>query len=111
MMDFINGVSASDVLKDLNAERLTRLIREDINDSDIEIIYRQLTNFQLQLFKLDFDWIGSLPSPRAKAQSLIPTRPLTFKAYSILQNGGVNTFDMACYFPLPFFLNLIEYVN
>ncbi|KAG4422128.1 hypothetical protein IFR04_004755 [Cadophora malorum] len=41
MMDFINGVSASDVLKDPNAERPTRLIREDISDSDIEVIYRQ----------------------------------------------------------------------
>jgi hypothetical protein len=101
IMDFINGVSASDVLKDPNAERPTRLIREDISDSDIEIIYRQLANFQLQLFKLDFDRIGSLPSPRAEAQSPTPTRPLTFKAHSILQNGGVDTFGMACCFPFP----------
>jgi hypothetical protein len=40
MMDFINGMSASDVLKDPNAKRPTRLIREDISDSDIEIIYK-----------------------------------------------------------------------
>jgi hypothetical protein len=40
IIDFINGVSASDVLKDPNAERPTRLIREDISDNDIEIIYR-----------------------------------------------------------------------
>ncbi|PGG96623.1 hypothetical protein AJ80_09802 [Polytolypa hystricis UAMH7299] len=38
-----------------------------------------LANFLLQLFKLE-------------AQSPTPTRPLTFKAHSILQNGGVNTF-------------------
>ncbi|KAK0115668.1 hypothetical protein ONS95_000064 [Cadophora gregata] len=92
MMDFINGVSASDVLKDPNAEHPTRLLREDISDSDIEAIYRQLANFQLQLFALDFDRIGSLPSPTAEGQSLTPTRPLTFKAHSILQNGGVDTF-------------------
>ena len=40
IIDFINGVSTSDVLKDLNAEYPTRLIREDINDSDIKVIYR-----------------------------------------------------------------------
>jgi hypothetical protein len=45
IIDFINSVSASDVLKDLNAKRLIKLIREDISNSDIEIIYKQLANF------------------------------------------------------------------
>lgn len=102
MMDFVNGVSLSDLLEDPNAERPTRLMREDISDSDIVVIYRQLANFLLQLFKLNFDRIGSLPSPRAEAQSPTPTRPLTFKAHSILQNGGVDTFGTACCFPFPF---------
>ncbi|EEP75923.1 predicted protein [Uncinocarpus reesii 1704] len=90
-MDFVNGVNLSDLLKDPNAERPTRLMREDISDSDIEIIYRQLANYLLQLFKLDFDRIGSLPWPGVEPQ-ITPARPLTFKAHSILQNGGVNTF-------------------
>ena len=59
-MDFINGVSFSDLFKDSNAKRLIRLIREDINNNDIKVIYKQLANFLLQLFKLDFDRIGSL---------------------------------------------------
>jgi aminoglycoside phosphotransferase (APT) family kinase protein len=101
IMDFINGVSLSDLFKDLNTERPTRLIREDINDSDIEFVYRQMANFLLQLFRLDFDQIGSLPSPRAEAQSPTPIRPLTFKAHSILQNRGVDTFGTACYFSFP----------
>ena len=102
MMDFINDISVSDLLKDPNAERLTRLVREDIGDSDIEVIYRQLANFLLQLFELDFDQIGSLPSLKAKAQSYTLTRPLTFKAHSILQNGGVDTFGTAYCFPFSF---------
>ncbi|KAH9224842.1 phosphotransferase enzyme family protein [Leptodontidium sp. 2 PMI_412] len=92
MMDFIDGVSLRDLLKDPNAERPTRLMREDISDGDIEVLYKQLANYLLQLFELDFDRIGSLPSPKAKAQNPTPARPLTFKAHSILQNGGVNTF-------------------
>jgi aminoglycoside phosphotransferase (APT) family kinase protein len=63
MMDFIDGVSASDVLRDPKADNPTRLMKEDISDSDIEVIYRQMANFLLQLFKLDFDRIGSLPPP------------------------------------------------
>jgi aminoglycoside phosphotransferase (APT) family kinase protein len=112
MMDFIDGVSLSDLLQDPNAERPTRLMREDISDSDIEVIYRQLANFLLQLFKLDFDRIGSLPSLKAGDQSPTPLRPLTFKAHSILQNGGVDTFGMACSFDFLLFPDsLIECVD
>ncbi|CAG8920394.1 unnamed protein product [Penicillium salamii] len=89
MMDFINGVSLSSLLQDPNAERPNRVIREDISDSDIEVIYRQLANFLLQLFKLDFDQIGSLPSPQTENPSPTPPRPLTFKAQTILQDGGL----------------------
>ena len=39
-MDFINGVSLSDLLEDPNAKRPIRLIKEDISDSDIKVIYR-----------------------------------------------------------------------
>lgn len=92
MMDFVDGVSLSELLQDPNAERPTRLMREDISDRDVELIYRQLATFLLQLFKLDFDQIGCLPSPEDGAASPTPRRPLTFKAHSILQNGGVDTF-------------------
>ncbi|RAK71660.1 phosphotransferase enzyme family protein [Aspergillus fijiensis CBS 313.89] len=81
IMDFIHGVSLSHLLQAPNALCPTR------------IIYRQLANSMLQLFELDFfDQIGSLPSPQADTQSHTLLRPLTFKAHSILQNGGVNTF-------------------
>ncbi|RAH64070.1 phosphotransferase family protein [Aspergillus aculeatinus CBS 121060] len=93
IMDFIHGVSLSHLLQAPNALCPTRVMREDISDRDLEIIYRQLANFMLQLFELDFcDQIGSLPSPQADNQSPTLLRPLTFKAHSILQNGGVNTF-------------------
>ncbi|KAH8730969.1 hypothetical protein GQ44DRAFT_746813 [Phaeosphaeriaceae sp. PMI808] len=65
MMDFIDGINVSDLFKDLNAERPTRLRREDISDM-----------------------ILNLPTLKAEAQSHTPTRPLTFRAHSILQNGG-----------------------
>jgi hypothetical protein len=81
-------------------------MRGDISDSDMELIYRQLANFLLQLFQLGFDRIGSLPSPEAEAQSPTSIRPLTFKAHAILQNGGVDTFGTGCcfYFPSPLML-------
>lgn len=103
MMDFINGVSLSDLLKDSSAERPSRVMREDISDNDIEVIYRQIANFLLQLFKLDFDRVGSLPWPQSDTQSPTPPRPLTFKAHSILQNGGIDTFGTFYCLPFPVF--------
>ncbi|KGQ02145.1 hypothetical protein PAAG_11098 [Paracoccidioides lutzii Pb01] len=71
--DFISGVSLSDLQKDPNAECPTRLMREDISDSEVEIAYRQLVNYLLQLFKFDFDCIGSLPWPGCEAYTASPT--------------------------------------
>lgn len=109
MMDFVDGVSLSDVLQDPNAECPSRVTRADISNSDVDVIYRQMAGFLLQLFQLDFDHIGSLPSPQAEAQAT-PPRPLTFKAHIILQDGGVNTFGAAHFllFSLPMLNSLID---
>ncbi|KAK0709057.1 hypothetical protein B0T26DRAFT_742651 [Lasiosphaeria miniovina] len=81
-------VSLNDLLK--NPTEGTRLLTENISDAEIEIIYRQMASFQLQLFKLDFNSIGKLDSPTPG--TCFPTRPLTWKAHDILQTGGVDTF-------------------
>jgi len=94
MMDFIEGVNLSDILRDPVDERTgiggTRIMKEDVDEKDIECVYRQVANFLLQLFKLDFDRIGSLPTPKTKFP--VPIRPLTMKAHNIIQTGGINTF-------------------
>ncbi|KAL5121973.1 hypothetical protein ACEQ8H_000189 [Pleosporales sp. CAS-2024a] len=89
IMEFIGGgISLDDLFKDVHGG--TRLVRDDLTDTEIATIYRQFTNFLLQLFKLDFDHIGSLDSPRPELH--FPVRPLTWKVHDILQSGGVNTF-------------------
>ncbi|KAJ5496260.1 hypothetical protein N7463_008247 [Penicillium fimorum] len=91
IMDFVDGVSLEEILRDPNAECPTRVMREDISDDDIEVIYRQMANFLLQLFKLDFDYIGNLPNPEDHGPT--PARPLTFKAHCITTTKwGVDTF-------------------
>ena len=92
IMEFIqDGVSLNDLFKDLNGG--TRLLREDLSDDEMGIIYKQFANFLPQLFKLDFDHIGSLDCPTSDLR--FPIRPLTWKAYNILQTGGVDTFGMS----------------
>ncbi len=117
IMDFIDGVNLGDLLEDPNAKNAKRPMREDISDGDIEAIYRQFANFMLQLFKLDFDRIGSLPSPSTGTESLIPVpiRPLTFKVHTILQDGGIDTFGkgFAVFLLCPSFVlgSLIECIS
>lgn len=57
-------------------------MKEDISIGEIEVIYKQMANFQLQLFMLDFDRIGSLSSPRAEAQDSTPQRFNSIQFYS-----------------------------
>ncbi|OGM47183.1 hypothetical protein ABOM_003940 [Aspergillus bombycis] len=50
-----------------------------------------MANFMLQLYKIDFDRFGRLPT--VKTRSPAPSRPLTWKAHEILRIEGANTFD------------------
>lgn len=95
MMKFIQGISVNNLLRNHDAKRNTRLIKEDINEGDLEFLYRQFANFLIQLFKLDFYRIGSLPTPETGFQ--VPIRPLTWKVHDIIQTGGVDTFGKACF--------------
>ncbi|KAF9884365.1 hypothetical protein FE257_001821 [Aspergillus nanangensis] len=87
LMSFINGVCLNDVLGGDDS----RLLREEIPDADVEYVYRQMAHIMLQLFKIDFEQIGSLPA--LKTTFPAPSRPLTWKIHEILRVGGVNTFD------------------
>lgn len=42
----------------------SRLLREDIPERDVELVYSQMANIILQLFGIDFDRIGNLPTPK-----------------------------------------------
>lgn len=86
LMEFIDGVC----LNDLFTGGGSRLLKKEISDSDLGIVYRQIANFMLQIFEINFQRIGSLPTTRTGYST--PARPLTWKVQEILQTGGVNTF-------------------
>ncbi|PCG88147.1 hypothetical protein PENOC_112270 [Penicillium occitanis (nom. inval.)] len=65
-------------------------MRDDIDDRDVEFIFKQFARILLQLFQFNFHHIGSLPTPVTGYQ--VPIRPLSWKAHDILQMGGVDTF-------------------
>ncbi len=85
--DFLEGESLSDHFRIAKDQRL---LRKDVDNSKLEPVYRQLARFSVQLFQLDFDSIGSVPTTVTKFTPW--PRPLTFKVHDILQTGGVDTF-------------------
>lgn len=87
LMSCIDGVCLRDVI---GGDDGSRLLKESVPDSDVEYIYRQMADLMLQLFKIDFDQIGNLPTPKTRFNA--PSRPLTWKVHEILRLGGVDTF-------------------
>lgn len=51
IMEFIQGTRLSSIL----TKPGSRVLKEDISDGDIEFLYRQMANFMLQIFDIDFN--------------------------------------------------------
>ncbi|KAI7970978.1 hypothetical protein EIK77_005246 [Talaromyces pinophilus] len=87
ILDFIAGVSLESVLKERPDKRL---MRDDIDDRDVEFIFKQFARILLQLFQFNFHHIGSLPTPVTGYQ--VPIRPLSDRT-----QGFVSTTDFFGY--------------
>ncbi|CAL3972025.1 unnamed protein product [Diplocarpon coronariae] len=96
IMGFIDSVGAIDVFEDQTAKVPTMFARDGISKSGIIFIFGELASFRLQVFTLDSDQKGSLPSPTADAQSCTLIRLLNLKAHGILRDGVVEIFIVAC---------------
>ncbi|KPM36214.1 hypothetical protein AK830_g10355 [Neonectria ditissima] len=90
MMDFVEGVGVDHILQRPDA----RIMRQDVSQTALEAIFRQMINFSLQLRNLDFPHIGSLNSSSTPAggsfAGIIRSRPMTKKAQDFLLEGGVD---------------------
>lgn len=89
MEEFIQGVSLKNVLKE-DADESAPL-RNDLDDKELEIIYRQLAQFTLQLFDFNFSQISRLPF-----ESTYARRPLTMTVYEIIRFGGLTFSVLLC---------------
>ena len=79
--EFVEGES----LKKCLCKPGSGLLSDGIEDERVEVIYRQLARFMLQLFKLNFSQIGPLPT---ESESTSRPQPLTIKAHEIYRLGG-----------------------
>lgn len=82
-MEHIPGISLDKIF----LKGTSRIVSNEIDESDLKSIYRQMAGFMLELWNLNFDQLGSLPCNKtAFPASKIP---LTWKVNEIAQRGGV----------------------
>ncbi|OBT85240.1 hypothetical protein VE02_05213 [Pseudogymnoascus sp. 03VT05] len=92
IMEFIEGESLGKILEECPEPEHGAILRSDIDDNDLETIYRQVANILLQLSEHDFSQIGSL-SRIDNTHSCAASRPLTLKLNEIESHGGVFVGD------------------
>lgn len=87
---FVEGTPLGEMLKaDYPDEQGDKILRSDIPDSTLEVVYRQIADVILQLSEHDFDQIGSLSLDSNGAWS-ISSGPLTLNINELARCGDVH---------------------
>ncbi|KAG5290763.1 phosphotransferase enzyme family protein [Histoplasma capsulatum G186AR] len=95
-MEQIEGIHLSDILKKPTANREEKEIpNPDVHDTTLNIVYRQIADFTLQLYNLDFTHIGAISEVVEGANTWAVTgRPLTHNMNELATSTGypINRF-------------------
>ncbi|KFY70604.1 hypothetical protein V498_10302, partial [Pseudogymnoascus sp. VKM F-4517 (FW-2822)] len=87
---FINGTLLGEMLKaDSVDEQGDKVLRSDMPDSTLEVVYRQIADIILELAEHDFDQIGSLSVHDDDTWS-IGSAPLTLNSNELARCGNVH---------------------
>lgn len=90
IMDYVEGVHLSDVLKKPTRHKQEKeILNPDINDTTLDIVYRQIANFMLQLYGHDFSRIGAISEdPNGTKSWSVTGRPLTYNMNELVTSTG-----------------------
>lgn len=94
IMEFIEGEPLDTILRQYSPPGETSVLRADIGDTELRVLYRQIANILLDLARHDFPQIGSLSNP-SDTSDHITSPPLTLKMNEIESHGGVDTSGMS----------------
>ncbi|PWY87109.1 hypothetical protein BO94DRAFT_566000 [Aspergillus sclerotioniger CBS 115572] len=87
LTSFADGIPLSEVWGEEGYNN-PKILKDNIPDAQLEYMQRQMARVMLQLYAIDFERIGSLPTSITKFPSL--NRPLTRKANFVLLAGDVD---------------------
>lgn len=96
IMEFIEGQSLGELWEMNPPPESGQILKADISDRDLDIIYRQMVNIMLELSEHEFSHIGAL-SPVDNTYT-VDSRPVTWKMNEILHHGAVDVGGMSAAF-------------
>lgn len=85
IMEYIDGQPLDEIIRQQTEDGYT--LRSDIDDQELEIIFRQIANIYLELSSHDFPHIGALSNP---LDTTVQSGPLTLKINEIESHGGIK---------------------
>lgn len=90
IMDYVEGTNLSEILKKPTLDKQEKhILNPDIDDTTLDIIYRQIAGFMLQLYEFDFTHIGSISEDRCGSNTWSVTgRPLTYNMNELAVSTG-----------------------
>lgn len=90
IMDYVEGLHLSDVLKKPTLNKQEKeYLNPDIDDMTLDIVYRQIADFMLQLYEFDFTHIGSISEDSRGSNTWSVTgRPLTYNMNELAISTG-----------------------
>lgn len=109
IMDFIDGEPLGKILEVLPRPESGQILKPDIDESDLDTIYRQMANILLELSEHDFPQIGSL-TRISGTRPCVDSRPLTLKMNEIQCHGGVDVSGKLDFYSRPLFTICLVYV-
>lgn len=88
IMEYVEGIHLSDVLKRPTANKQEKeILNPNIDNTMLNVIYRQIADFMLQLYDLDFTHIGAI-SESSEGIWSVTERPLTYNMNELVTSGG-----------------------
>jgi aminoglycoside phosphotransferase (APT) family kinase protein len=89
--EFVRGRPLSELLQRNPPDASGKILNPDIDDSTLEIIYKQIAHILLELSDHDFEKIGSLALVQREATSWsVDSRPLTLKMNEMERCGNLS---------------------
>ncbi|MCJ1253646.1 hypothetical protein MMC24_001458 [Lignoscripta atroalba] len=107
IMDYVEGTHLSDILKKPTLSKQEKeILNPDIGDTTLDIVYRQISDFILQLYEHDFTHIGAISQDfNGVNTSSVTGRPLTYNMNELATSTGYPTDQ----FPTELFASANEY--
>ncbi len=89
VMEFVNGADLDDLLKQPTENNQQDVVLDlNIDEAKLDIVYRQVADYTLQLSRLEFPYIGAISKDAVSGEWVVAGRPLTYNMNELATSTG-----------------------